>query len=54
MESTQKNSIQTKNRQHFLNELKLYINRRLFERRIITEDMYLSARDSLLRQAIHH
>ncbi len=35
----------------FAQELKLYINKRLYEKQIISEEMYLSVKDRLVRQA---
>lgn len=40
-----------KNREQFNNELKMFINQKLFDKRIITEDMYWSAKELLLKQA---
>ncbi len=38
-------------RDRFNNELKIYINRRLFDKHIISEDMYNTAKELLLKQA---
>ena len=46
------NSNSDKNREHFINELKLFVNKKLFEKHIITEDMYHTAKEFLLKQAI--
>lgn len=40
-----------KNREKFNNELKMFVNQRLYDKRIISEDMYLTAKELLLRQA---
>lgn len=40
-----------KNRELFNNELKMFINQKLFDKHIITEDMYRSAKELLLKQA---
>ena len=40
-----------KNREQFNNELKLWVNRKLFEKQLISEDMYNTAKDLLLKQA---
>ena len=39
-----------KNRENFTVELKMYINERLFSKNLITEDMYWSAKEHLIRQ----
>lgn len=41
-----------KNRSLFLGELKLSVNQSLFDKHIITEDMYRTAKDFLLKQTI--
>ena len=40
-----------KNKAHFQNELKMYVNQRLFEKNLISEDMYCSAKELLLKKA---
>lgn len=40
-----------KNREQFLTELKIHINQKLYDKHIITEDMYCAAKELLLRQA---
>lgn len=40
-----------KNREQFNTELKIFINQKLFDKRIITEDMYHTAKEILLKQA---
>lgn len=40
-----------KNREHFHNELKMYVNQRLFEKNIISEDMYRTVKEVLLKKA---
>ena len=37
-------------RNRFNTELKLYINRRLYEKQIITEEMYCTVKELLLKQ----
>jgi len=37
-------------RDRFNNELKLFVNRRLFDKHIISEDMYNAAKDLLMKQ----
>lgn len=49
--TVQANDMLRKNREHFQNELKMFINQRLFDKNIISEDMYWSAKDALLKQA---
>ena len=39
-----------KNREQFNNELKMFINQKLFDKHIISEDMYWSAKELLLKQ----
>jgi hypothetical protein len=39
-----------KNREQFNTELKMFINKKLFDKHIITEDMYHSAKEMLLKQ----
>ena len=41
-----------KNTECFTSELKLFINQKLFDKKLISEDMYWSARDVLLKQAM--
>ena len=38
------------NRENFAVELKMYINEKLFSKNLITEDMYWSAKEHLIRQ----
>ena len=40
-----------KNREIFNNELKLFINQRLYDKHIISEDMYFAAKEILIKQA---
>ena len=40
-----------KNREQFNNELKMFINQKLFDKHIISEDMYWTAKELLLKQA---
>ena len=39
-----------KNMTKFQTELKMHINQRLFEKKIITEDMYASCKEQLLKR----
>ena len=39
------------NRERFEHELKMFINRRLFDKHIISEDMYFTAKELLLKKA---
>ena len=39
------------NRERFEQELKMYINKRLFDKHIISEDMYFAAKELLLKKA---
>ena len=43
------NDISKREKERFYGELKLCINRRLFEKHIIPEDMYIAARELLLK-----
>ena len=43
--------ISGKNKDRFESELKLYINRRLYEKKIITEEMYSHAKAVLIKKA---
>ncbi len=40
-----------KNREQFKNELKMFVNQKLFDKHLISEDMYWSAKELLQRQA---
>ena len=40
-----------KNREQFNTELKLFINKKLFEKQVITEDMYYKVEELLINQA---
>ena len=40
-----------KNKEHFANELKLFVNERLFEKNLISEEMYWTAKELLLKQS---
>ena len=40
-----------KNTENFNNELKMFINQKLFDKHIISEDMYWTAKELLLKQA---
>lgn len=51
MENTVPTSDTLKNNNaQFRTELKMYINQRLFDKKIITEDMYASCKEKLLRK----
>lgn len=39
-----------KNKERFNNELKMFVNQKLFDKRIISEDMYFTAKEFLLKQ----
>ena len=47
----QANEILRKNRENFNVELKMFINKKLYEKNIISEDAYLNAKDFLIKQA---
>ena len=49
--TVQANDTLKKNREQFNNELKMFINQKLFDKRIISEDMYWAAKELLLKQA---
>ncbi|MBS7298690.1 MAG: hypothetical protein KIG65_06365 [Eubacteriales bacterium] len=49
--TVQENDTLENNRQQFLCELKIFINQKLFDKHIITEDMYHTAKEILLRRA---
>lgn len=38
------------NHKHFNNELKLFINEKLFEKKVISEQMYYKAKEVLIKQ----
>ena len=40
-----------KNREQFNTELKMFINQKLYDKHIITENMYRTAKELLLKQA---
>lgn len=40
-----------KNRERFNNELKMFVNQKLFDKHLISEDMYCTAKELLLKQA---
>ena len=40
-----------KNREQFKTELKMFINQKLFDKKLISEDMYWTAKELLLKQA---
>ena len=37
-------------RDRFVSELKLFVNRRLFDKHIISEDMYIAAKELLMKR----
>lgn len=39
------------NREQFEQELKMFINQKLFDKHIISEDMYFTAKELLLKKA---
>ena len=48
--NVQVNDTLKKNRENFAVELKMYINEKLFRKNLITEDMYWSAKEHLIKQ----
>lgn len=49
--SAQVNDTVKKNRENFNIELKMFVNQRLFENHIISDDMYRTAKELLIKQA---
>lgn len=49
--NVQANDTLKKNREHFLCELKMFINQKLYDKHIISEDMYFTAKELLLKDA---
>ena len=49
MDRAERDKLQ-KNRERFDSELKIYINKRLFEQKLISEDMYTAAKEFLLKK----
>ncbi|MGN0180374.1 MAG: hypothetical protein ACI4DY_13205 [Monoglobaceae bacterium] len=49
--TVQANDTLKKNREQFNNELKMFINQKLFDKKLISEDMYRTAKELLLKQA---
>ena len=49
--TVQANDTLKRNREQFTNELKMFINQKLFDKHIISEDMYWTAKELLLKQA---
>ena len=47
----QADEIIEKNRKSFNSELKMFINKKLYEKNIISEDTYLNAKEILIKQA---
>ena len=45
----QTNDTLKKNREQFTNELKIFINQKLFDKHVISEDMYFTAKELLIR-----
>lgn len=45
------NNISVNSSMQFAQELKLYINKRLYEKQLISEEMYSEVKDRLVRQA---
>ena len=45
------NDITKTEKSRFESELKLFVNRRLYDKHIISEDMYIAVRELLMRQA---
>ena len=48
--TVQANDTLKKNREQFNNELKMFINQKLFDKQLITEDMYFMAKELLIKQ----
>ena len=49
--AAQTNDALKRNRERFANELKMFINQKLYDKHIISEDMYWTAKELLLKQA---
>ena len=47
--AVQANDTLKNNRERFENELKMFVNQRLYDKHIISEDMYFTAKELLLR-----
>lgn len=47
----QANKVFKKNTERLNNEIKLHINQKLYDKHIISEDMYLTAKAALIKQA---
>ncbi|MBQ2897463.1 MAG: hypothetical protein IJE46_03960 [Clostridia bacterium] len=41
----------TERRKKFETELKIYVNQRLYDKKVITEEMYMFAKDFLINKA---
>lgn len=39
------------NRKHFNNELKMFVNQKLFDKKLISEEMYWTAKEMLIKEA---
>ncbi len=50
--NVQADEILRTNRDNFKIELKMFINKKLFEKNIISEDTYLNAKEFLIKQAV--
>ena len=50
--NVQADEVLRKNRDNFNIELKMFINKKLFEKNIISEDTYLNAKEFLIKQAV--
>lgn len=51
IKTVQANDPLKKNSEKFTNELKMFINQKLYDKHIISEDMYWTAKELLLKQA---
>jgi len=49
--TVQANDTLKRNREQFLSELKMFINQKLYDKQIISEDMYWAAKELLLKNA---
>jgi hypothetical protein len=49
--TVQANDTLKKNREQFLSELKMFVNQNLFDKHIISEDMYFTAKEILIKRA---
>lgn len=50
IKATETSEKQRENRALFLHELKMFMNQKLFEKNLITEEMFRTAKELLLKQ----